>query len=224
MSFWKQIYFSDANSPIIEQIIIFHDHSIIVIISIIIFLLLIIINLINLKKMNYNLRENQLIEFIWTTLPVLLLIFIAVPSLRLLYLIEEIFTPLLTIKIVGHQWYWRYEYRDFNLNFDSFIKQVNQEEYFRLLETDNRTILPINCLTRILVTSADVIHSWTIPRIGIKSDAVPGRLNQINIFCIRPGIFFGQCSEICGSNHSFMPINLKIVSLRTFKKYLNNQN
>lgn len=222
MPFWTNIYFINANSPIIEQIIFFHDHSIEIILSIIIFLFLKIIFLYKNNIIFLNFIENQLIELVWTIIPMILLVFIAAPSLRLLYLIEEFFSPNLRIKIIGHQWYWSYEYTDFNINFDSFIKNSNKTNKFRVLETDLRIILPLNSFSRLLVSSADVIHSWTIQRIGIKTDAVPGRLNQLNLIVSHPGVFYGQCSEICGSNHSFMPICLKILSLSNFINYIKN--
>lgn len=225
MPFWTDIYFINANSPIIEQIILFHDHSIIIISTILIFLFITLINLIKSKSLNLNLIENQTIETIWTILPIFLLIFIAIPRLRLLYLIEETFNPNLTIKITGHQWYWSYEFSEFKVKFDSFIKQPPYNlKTFRLLETDTSLILPINSNSRLLVTRFDVIHSWTIQRLGVKTDAIPGRLNQINLIPTRSGIFFGQCSEICGANHRFIPITLKIIKIKKFIKslYLNN--
>lgn len=215
---WSTIIFPNANSPIIEQIIFFHDHSIIILVIITILISYIISNIIWNKLTNRYLLEGQDIETIWTILPAIILIFIALPSLRLLYLIEESFTPSITIKVIGHQWYWSYEYADFNLNFDSFITPNSEIELksFRLLDVDNRLILPYNTNTRLLITSADVIHAWTVPSLGVKVDAVPGRLNQLSTTANRPGLFFGQCSEICGANHSFMPIAIEITSINNF--------
>lgn len=223
MPFWSNINFIDSNSPIIEQIIFFHDHSIITITSILTFLFLLIFTLINKKiPIFLNLVENQIIEIIWTTLPIIILCFLALPRLRLLYLMEENFSPSITIKTIGHQWYWSYEYTNFKLNIDSFIIPTNikNTKIFRLLDTNNSIFLPIITTTRILITSSDVIHSWTIQRLGIKTDAVPGRLNQINIFPSRAGNFFGQCSEICGANHRFIPISIKIVPTKKFLKWI----
>jgi len=142
----------------------------------------------------------------------------------LLYLLEETNKPFISIKTIGHQWYWKYEYSNFNLEFDSYI--INQREIkinnFRLLDTDNRIIIPYNYFIRIIVTAADVLHSWTIPSLGIKVDATPGRLNQLNFIINRSRVFFGQCSEICGANHSFMPITIERISLKYFLKWLNN--
>lgn len=172
------------------------------------------------------LLEGQLIELVWTLAPAIILIIIALPSLKILYLLEETNNPLITFKAIGHQWYWRYEYSDYNkIEFDSYIKKTNTliNNEFRLLEVDNRIILPYNIKSRILVTSFDVIHSWTIPSIGIKIDGSPGRINQGNISLSRPGVYYGQCSEICGANHSFIPITLESVDLEYFinwiKKY-----
>ncbi|YP_001096001.1 cytochrome c oxidase subunit II (mitochondrion) [Galendromus occidentalis] len=218
MSHWNSMYFQNANSPIMEQLLFFHDHSMIVISSIISFLLINLLSMMYLNSVNLNLNENQTLELIWTLMPMLLLIFIALPSLRLLYLMEETFSPNLTMKIIGHQWYWSYEYSDFNCSFDSFME--NSKEKFRLIETDNKIYIPMNTFTRLLITSADVIHSWTIQSMGVKTDAIPGRLNQINLYPSRPGMFYGQCSEICGANHSFMPICLKISNMNNFINFI----
>lgn len=221
---WCNILFPDANSPIIEQIIFFHDHRIIILIFITILISYFIYNICYNKYSNRFLLNNQTIERIWTITPIIILIFIALPRLRLLYLIDENFEPSLTIKIIGHQWYWSYELSDFNISFDSFmIPSIElKSNNFRLLEVDNRLISPYNTNIRFLVTSADVIHSWTIPSLGIKIDAIPGRLNQIFSIINRPGIYFGQCSEICGANHRFIPICLESTSLKNFLNWINN--
>lgn len=149
---------------------------------------------------NRFLLEGQTIEIIWTVVPAIILIFIALPSLRLLYMLDEVNRPRVTLKTIGHQWYWRYEYSDFlEVEFDSYIVPTADLETngFRLLDVDNRTVLPINTQIRILINAADVIHSWTIPALGVKADAIPGRLNQTRFLINRPGLFYGQCSEIC---------------------------
>lgn len=222
---WNTIMFPNANSPIIEQIIFFHDHSIIILVIITVLISYIMANLLFNKNTNRFLLEGQDIETVWTILPAVILIFIALPSLRLLYLIEESFEPSLTVKIIGHQWYWSYEYTDFQLNFDSFMVPQNEitPDTFRLLDVDNRVVLPYNINTRFLVTSTDVIHAWTVPSLGVKVDAVPGRLNQLSALNSRPGLFFGQCSEICGANHRFIPISLEITSIHNFINWINNQ-
>lgn len=174
----------------------------------------------------YNYRfllEGQLIEVIWTILPAVTLIFIALPSLRLLYLLDEINHPLVSVKTIGHQWYWSYEYRDFiRFEFDSYIIPSNEltPRSFRLLDVDNRTVIPYNSQIRIIITAADVIHSWTIPALSVKIDATPGRLNQIRFLINRTGLFFGQCSEICGANHRFIPIAVERISPTYFTKWI----
>nr|UGK73271.1 cytochrome c oxidase subunit II [Cicadellidae sp. 'Neodcortus squaras'] len=226
MATWLMISFQDAVSPIMEQLIEFHDHTMIIIMMITITVLYMIISLFVNKMINRTLMEGQLIETIWTLMPATILFIIAMPSLKILYLIEEINKPLITIKAIGHQWYWSYEYSDLKkMEFESYMKPTNQLEMneFRLIETDNRISLPFNTQTRILVTSDDVIHSWTIPSLGIKIDGSPGRINQGSIMMIRPGLFYGQCSEICGANHSFMPITMESVSMKSFINWISNQ-
>lgn len=149
---------------------------------------------------------------IWTLLPSVVLLTIAFPSLRLLYLMDEILNPIIRIKIIGHQWYWTYENYYTNICFDSFMLP-EQLERVRLLIVDNSLLLPNNINIRLLITAEDVIHSWAIPSLGVKIDAVPGRINQSWVCFLRPGQFFGQCSEICGANHSFMPIQVEATSI-----------
>ncbi len=223
MSAWGQLNFQDAASPIMFQLIAFHDHAMLVITLIISIVGYAIFSLMINKYICNNIFEAQQIETLWTILPAFILLFLALPSLRLLYLIDEVSHPRITVKTIGHQWYWRYEYSDFlNLEFDSYITPTSDltEGQFRLLEVDHRIVLPINTEVRILVTAADVIHSWTIPSLGVKADAIPGRLNQIGFFIQRPGIFYGQCSEICGANHSFMPIALEAVDFSSFTNWI----
>lgn len=183
----------------------------------------IIIIIINNALINRFLLHGHSIELIWTIAPIFILIFIAIPSLKILYLTDEIHNNKLSIKTIGHQWYWSYEYSDFsNIEFDSFIIPTNQliNNEFRLLDVDNRCILPYNYPTRILTTSIDVIHAWTVPSLGIKIDSTPGRLNQTIIIINRPGLFFGQCSEICGINHRFIPIVIESTNFINFKNWL----
>lgn len=151
------------------------------------------------------------------------MIFIAIPSLRLIYIIDEINNPSISVKSVGHQWYWSYEYSDFkNVEFDSYIIPINDIKpfNFRLIDVDNRIIIPFKSQIRILISSTDVIHSWTVPSVGVKIDATPGRLNQSRFIINRPGLFFGQCSEICGANHSFIPIVVERISPNYFIKWI----
>lgn len=214
MAVWGQLRLQDAASPIIKLLISFHDHAITLIILVISLVGYAIISLLSSSLSRRYTYEAQIIETIWTILPAILLLFLALPSLRLLYLIDEVLTPHITLKAIGHQWYWRYEYVDFeDLSFDSYILPTEDlaPGQYRLLEVDNRAIIPYNTEIRLLVTAADVIHSWTVPRLGVKADAVPGRLNQLSIVASRPGVYYGQCSEICGANHSFIPIVIEAV-------------
>lgn len=224
MATWNKIDFPDAASPIIEQIIFFHDHTIVILTLITILVAYIITNTLYNKTFNRYLLEGQEIETFWTIIPAFILIFIAFPSLQILYMIDETSDPYITIKAIGHQWYWRYEYTDFkNFVFDAYIvpSEENQLNSFRLLEVDNRTVIPSNIDIRILITSADVIHSWAIPAFGIKADAIPGRINQVPLISIRSGLFFGQCSEICGANHSFIPIVIERIPVIEFIQWIN---
>nr|AFE61545.1 cytochrome oxidase subunit 2 [Lomechusini gen. 2 sp. HE-2012] len=224
MATWKTLMIQDSASPLMEQLMFFHDHTLMILLMITTMVGYIMSSLF-FNKFNYRyLLEGQMIELIWTILPAVTLIFIALPSLRLLYLLDEINNPLITIKTIGHQWYWSYEYSDFkNIEFDSYMIPTNDLNYynFRLLDVDNRIAIPYNSQIRMLVTAADVLHSWTIPSLSVKIDATPGRLNQINFFVNRTGIFFGQCSEICGANHSFMPIVLESISPSYFINWIN---
>nr|YP_004425046.1 cytochrome c oxidase subunit II [Calinaga davidis]ADU86245.1 cytochrome c oxidase subunit 2 [Calinaga davidis] len=223
MMTWSDLNFQNGASPLMEQIIFFHDHSLIILIMITILVSYLMMNLFFNKFINRYLLENQMIELIWTILPAITLIFIAFPSLRLLYLLDELNNPLITLKSIGHQWYWSYEYSDFNnIEFDSYMLQFNETNNFRLLDVDNRIILPMNNQIRVLITATDVIHSWTVPSLGVKVDANPGRLNQTSFFINRPGIYYGQCSEICGANHSFMPIMIESISIKNFINWINN--
>lgn len=223
MATWAYLNFQDSASPLIEQLIFFHDHIILVLVLIVTFVGYIISTLFFNSFINRYILENQPIEVIWTSIPALILIFIALPSLRLLYLLDEVNNPSITIKTIGHQWYWRYEYSDFlQIEFDSYIIPTNEltDSGFRLLDVDNRTILPINTQIRVLITAADVIHSWTVPSLGVKADAIPGRLNQVRFLINRPGLFYGQCSEICGANHSFIPIVIERISINSFLNWI----
>ena len=162
-------------------------------------------------------RIHHELETVWTIIPGFILLFLALPSLRILYLLDRSSDPSIIIKTIGHQWYWSYDYADFiNISFDSYITPTDDllPGDIRLLETDNRLVLPIHLETSIIITAADVLHSWTIPNMGVKADAIPGRLNQISIIPSHPGVHYGQCSEICGANHSFMPITIEVISVK----------
>nr|QCX31793.1 cytochrome c oxidase subunit 2 [Upogebia affinis] len=225
MPTWGNLGLQDSASPLMEQLTFFHDHAMIVLILITTFVGYMMGSLFFNSLTNRFLLENQTIEIIWTVLPALILIFIALPSLRLLYLLDEVNSPSITLKTIGHQWYWSYEYSDFlQVEFDSYMVPTTDlpQSGFRLLDVDNRTVLPMNTQVRVLITAADVIHSWTVPALGVKADAVPGRLNQVSFMINRPGLFYGQCSEICGANHSFMPIVLESVTTDSFLNWISS--
>nr|WNU00271.1 cytochrome c oxidase subunit 2 [Psylliodes crambicola] len=223
MTTWKNFMLQDSASPLMEQLSYFHDHTLMILLIITVLVGQLMLSLFFNKFTHRFLLEGQMIEIIWTILPTITLIFIAIPSLRLIYILDEVNNPSITIKTIGHQWYWSYEYSDFNnIEFDSYMIPTDElNNYsFRLLDVDNRIVVPFESNIRMLVTAADVIHSWTIPSLGVKIDATPGRLNQISFIINRSGLFFGQCSEICGANHSFMPIVLESISPSFFTKWI----
>nr|WOR80786.1 cytochrome c oxidase subunit 2 [Pyrocoelia sp.] len=225
MSTWMNITLQNSISPFMEQLTFFHDHAMMILVMITVMVIIIITSMMLNKLVNRFLLEGQMIELIWTISPAATLIFIALPSLQILYLMDEINHPSITVKAIGHQWFWSYELSDFQeIEFDSYMSPIyeNKSFSFRLLDVDNKLIVPYNSLIRMIITSTDVIHSWTIPSAGIKIDATPGRLNSTSLFLNRPGIFFGQCSEICGMNHSFMPIVLESISPYHFIKWIKN--
>nr|WNH20883.1 cytochrome c oxidase subunit II [Histrio histrio]BAI76997.1 cytochrome c oxidase subunit II [Histrio histrio] len=222
MAYPAQLGFQDAASPIMEELLHFHDHALMIILLISVLVTYMMVVTVHTKLYNKNITDSQLIETIWTILPAMTLILIALPSLRILYLMDEINKPHLTIKAIGHQWYWTYEYSDYSmLEFDSYMIPTSDllPGQFRLLEVDHRMVTPIGSPVRILVSAEDVLHSWAVPALGVKMDAVPGRLNQTAFTVSRPGVFYGQCSEICGANHSFMPIVVEAVPLEHFENW-----
>jgi cytochrome c oxidase subunit 2 len=232
-----QMYFQDSATPVMEGIINLH-HDLMFFIVFIFFFVLIVMGR-TLQYFEYNSSDagcgsnvvhGTTIEIIWTVIPSLILIIVALPSFALLYSIDEIVDPALTIKCVGHQWYWSYEYSDFeskigNINFDSYMVPEDELEFgeLRLLEVDNRIVLPVNTHIRVLVTAADVLHSWAIPSLGIKLDACTGRLNQTSMFILRNGVFYGQCSEICGVGHGNMPIVVEAVPISQYITWLSEK-
>nr|ANH55774.1 cytochrome c oxidase subunit II [Grandisonia alternans] len=218
----SQLGFQDAASPIMEELLHFHDHTLMVVFLISTLVLYTITIMMSTKLTNTNSMDAQEVEMIWTILPAIIMIVIALPSLRILYLMDEISDPHLTIKSIGHQWYWSYEFTDYDaLSFDSYMTPTKdlQPGQFRLLEVDNRMVVPTESPIRMLITAEDVLHSWTVPSLGVKTDAIPGRLNQTTFITTRPGVYYGQCSEICGANHSFMPIVIEATPLTNFENW-----
>jgi len=179
---------------------------------------------------NINVMHGTLLEIVWTIIPSLILVAIAIPSFALLYAMDEVIAPVLTLKVIGYQWYWAYQYSDYNnlaqgsLAFDSYMVDERDLKLgdLRLLEVDNEIVLPTNTHIRVILTAADVLHSWAVPSFGVKTDAVPGRLNQIPLFIKRQGVFYGQCSELCGVNHGFMPIVVKAVEVNDYFGWVNS--
>nr|QFZ89400.1 cytochrome oxidase subunit II [Megascolecidae sp. SC201729-01] len=227
MPHWGQISFQDAASSVMMQLISFHDHTLIILTLVLTMVSYALIVLMLNKYINRYILEAQTIETVWTILPALILLVLALPSLRILYITDEVSNPSITIKTIGHQWYWSYEYTDFmNVEMDSYMVQTTDllPGDFRLLEVDNRIVVPMQLEVRMLITAADVLHSWTIPSLGVKVDAVPGRLNQIGFTTSHPGVFYGQCSEICGANHSFMPVAMEVVDSKSFMKWISSFN
>jgi cytochrome c oxidase subunit 2 len=173
-----------------------------------------------LRKANiysYKFTHHDTLETVWTVVPSIILVFIAIPSLLVLFALDEIGKPLITVKAIGHQWYWSYEVvagrtDTYTVNFDSYMVAAADLKLgdHRNLQVDNWLVLPYSTHIRVIVTSADVLHSWAMPALGVKIDAVPGRLNQLGLFVDRPGTYYGQCSEICGPNHGFMPIEINV--------------
>jgi cytochrome c oxidase subunit II len=231
------LYFQDTASPQMEALIELHNNIMFYLFIILLGVSWILVSILknyiyyNSIISNKYLNHGTLIELIWTITPALILILIAFPSFKLLYLMDEVTDPNLSITVEGHQWYWSYQYVDFLNNKDELIKYdfylVPESDLeqggLRMLEVDNTIILPELTHTRFMVTAADVIHSFACPSLGIKCDAYPGRLNQMSVHINREGTFFGQCSEICGILHSSMPISIQSVSLEKFLVWLRNQ-
>nr|QHD48184.1 cytochrome c oxidase subunit II [Hydrophis melanocephalus] len=222
-----QLSLQEAMSPAMEEVIFLHDHVLLLtcLMSLVILVFTITTTTSTLTH-NDPTEEAEQLESAWTAAPIMILILTALPSVRSLYLMEEVFNPYLTIKTTGHQWYWNYEYSDgTQLSFDSYMVQTTdlQNGSPRLLEADHRMIMPTGLQIRMVVTAEDVLHSWTIPSLGVKVDAVPGRLNQLPLASSRSGVFFGQCSEICGANHSFMPIAVESTPLNQFELWLTSE-
>ena len=226
-----QFGMQDPATPVAEGIIHFHHDLMFILIFVVIF-----VGWMLFRTLQHFGQENNpvpgdvvhgtVIEIVWTIVPAMILMVIAVPSFALLYSVDELVDPAMTVKIVGHQWYWSYEYSDYcvdgdddeTLAFDSYMLPEDelQRGHLRLLEVDNRMVLPVDTHIRLIITAADVLHCWTVPSFAVKMDACPGRLNQASLFIQRQGVFYGQCSEICGINHGFMPIAVEALPLEDY--------
>jgi cytochrome c oxidase subunit 2 len=244
--------FQDSATPVMEGIVDFHNHICFFLVMILIFVFWILGNVVYFflytvgsptnskgvlfREVIFPLRDvthGALLEIIWTIIPSVILMLIAIPSFALLYSMDEVIGPSITFKVVGHQWYWSYEYSDYtyiddngevagNINFDSYMVPETSLKLgdFRLLEVDNHLVVPVKTHIRVIITAADVLHSWSVNALGVKVDAVPGRLNQTSLYIKRQGVYYGQCSEICGVNHGFMPIVIKAVSFDDYKSWI----
>ena len=235
-----QITPQDSATNVMEWMVEFHNFimcDLILTTSIVIFFLYTCLKLFNSKSFSTpitSFTHDSALEIVWTAFPAVILVGIAFPSFALLYALDDLIDPALTLKIIGHQWYWSYEYggslvdvetnleKDINVQFDSYLLPESDLGLgrFRLLEVDNRIKLPIQTHIRLLITSADVLHSWTIPSFGVKVDACPGRLSQASVFIKRSGVYYGQCSELCGVNHGFMPIVVEAIPAGKFVNWL----
>lgn len=223
-----QIGLQAAASPVMERIDDFHRLLLYIIVatSVLVLALLVWIAIRYNKRANpipSKTAHNTLIEVVWTVVPVIILVIIAIPSFKLLYYQETIPTPDVTIKAIGKQWFWTYEYPGANMQFDSIgltDEDAAKQKRPRLLATDNVIVVPVNKVVKMEVTAADVIHSWTIPAFGVKMDGIPGRLNHTWFKATREGIFYGQCSELCGARHAFMPIEVHVVSQSAYDAWL----
>ena len=231
-----QMGFQDPATPIMQGLIDLHHDIMFFVIFIATFVFWMIVR----TLYHFNARRNPLpekiihgtaIEIAWTLTPSVILVLIAIPSFALLYSLDEVVDPAVTVKAIGHQWYWSYEYSDYtqaddqSILFDSYMIPDDELELgqLRLLEVDNRMVVPVNTHIRVIITAADVLHSWAVPSLGVKCDAVPGRLNQIPLFIKREGVFYGQCSELCGTNHGFMPIVVEAVPLSDYIAWVANK-
>ncbi|WP_316353235.1 cytochrome c oxidase subunit II [Candidatus Trichorickettsia mobilis] len=223
-----QMLLQPAASPIMEELNWLHNF-LLVVSAFIVFVVLALLVYVCIKfnaKANpipATFSHNVLIEVIWTVVPVIILIAVAIPSFRILRMENEMPPAEITIKVVGYQWYWNYSYPDHgNIGFDSYViaKDKLKPGQRRLLEVDNRLVIPENTIVKFLITAADVIHSWSVPALGIKTDAVPGRVNEAWTKVTKKGVYYGQCSELCGVDHGFMPIALEVVSKDEFDRWL----
>ena len=232
-SFLNNLGFQEPASPLMEGIIALHSDIWAIMLFVAGFVLyMLCATLFTARSKSYKVHHHNMIEIIWTTIPAIILCVIAIPSFTLLYSLDEIVQPCLTVKAIGRQWYWSYEYGDYasesdlagnGITFDSNILQDDDLEpgQLRMLEVDNRLVLPVNKHIRLLTSAGDVIHSFAVPSLGVKLDAIPGRLNQTMMFIKRQGVFYGQCSELCGNSHGMMPIAVEAVQEQDYVDWVN---
>jgi cytochrome c oxidase subunit II len=225
-----QLGFQNSASETMRNIVNFHDKLLLpIIIAISVFVLFLMIYACIKFRASKNpnpskTTHNVAIEVLWTLIPCLILIVIAVPSFKILYSQDTIPKADVTIKAVGYQWYWGYEYPDENIIFDSYMIETKdlKEGQPRLLAVDNEVIVPVNKVVKVLITANDVLHAWALPSFGVKRDAVPGRINETWFKADKEGTYYGQCSELCGIKHAFMPITVKVVSNEDYQEWLSD--
>ncbi len=223
MSYWGQLGLQEGLTSVIEGLNYFHDYIISILLLILFTVTYLFLYVISSPRLDKVTVDSHVLETVWTVVPIVILLFMAFPSLYLLYLMEDVVSPSVSIKVIGHQWYWEYQYSTswFNYSFDSYmIHDSSSFPLYYCLDVDNRLVLPTYSNILFLVTSADVLHSWTVPTLGFKVDACPGRLNYISSIVSVSGVYYGQCREICGSNHRFIPIVLEFIPLSNYVSYL----
>ena len=223
-----QLGFQSAASKSMKDIVIFHDYMLLPIITAITVFVLFLVLYACVKfrasnnKVASQTSHNTMIEIAWTLVPCLILIVMAVPSFKVLYSQDKIPPAEVTVKAIGYQWYWGYEYPDENIIFDSYM--IDEKDLKpgqpRLLAVDNEVVVPVNKVVKVLITANDVLHAWALPSFGVKRDAVPGRINETWFKADRTGTFYGQCSELCGIKHAFMPITVRVVTEEEYKDWL----
>ena len=222
-----QLGFQPAASPVTERMHSLHQLLLVIITLITLFVLgLLVYTMVRFRASRHKTpsrtAHNTLLEVSWTAIPILLLIIIAIPSFKLLYFTDRAPKAEMTVKVIGHQWYWSYEYPDRgDLKFDSYIIQADDLKpgQRRLLEVDNRIVLPVGTEVRVLVTGSDVIHSWLVPALGVQIYAMPGRINETWVKIDKPGVYYGQCNQICGTNHGYMPIAVEAMPKADFERW-----
>jgi cytochrome c oxidase subunit II len=217
-----------AATPTMERINSFHNMLVYIIVAISLFVLALMVYAMVRFRKSANptpsrTTHNTMVEVLWTVVPIVILVTIAVPSFRLLYFADRAANPEMTVKATGHQWYWSYEYPDHgDFSFDAIMVPDSEIKagQVRLLSTDNAVVVPVDTDVRLLTTSADVIHSWAMPAFGVKLDANPGKVNETWFRVTKTGTYYGQCSELCGVNHGFMPIEIRAVSKAEFTRWV----
>ena len=222
-----QLWYQDAASPVMERVNEMHTTLMWIITPILIFVtLLLIVAMFRFREKKNPIpsktTHNVPLEIIWTLIPVIIVASIAYPSIKLIYFMDKTEKADMTVKVIGHQWYWEYEYPDHNITFDSFMlnKEQIKEGQIRNLEVDKQVVVPVGANVRILATSADVLHSWAVPAFGVKQDTIPGRMRETWVRVTKPGVYYGQCSELCGKDHGYMSIAVRAVPQEEFEAWV----